>query len=295
MRSLLGRGGESSDPPGFGASGIRVCVLLAVVTLTLSLEAGASTATFDHEYREYAQLLRASVRETRVDYRALKVERARLDAVLASWDVPVNVEQAWSREQRLAFWINAYNAFTLRAIVDHYPIRAGWFTRAPRNSIRQIDGVWTKLKWRAAGRVVTLDDIEHRILRPEFGDARVHFAINCASISCPPLAEDPYRATTLDAQLDAAARRYLASSEGLRVNGDTLEVSSIFKWYGDDFILQYSPLMPGERDVRERAILGAIVNFGPREGAARAQAGGVRLAYLEYDWSLNDTIDRPRH
>jgi hypothetical protein len=95
---------------------------------------------------------------------------------------------AWSRAQQMAFWINAYNAFTLRAIVDHYPIEGSRFSLHPRNSIRQIDGVWTSLAWKAAGRTVTLDDIEHRILRPTFREPLVHFAVNCASVSCPPLA-----------------------------------------------------------------------------------------------------------
>ncbi len=276
---------------------MRVCAfaLVALATLTPWLGARMSAAEFDHDYRAYADVLRAFVHDARVDYRALARDRARLDRVLDSWNVPATTEQGWNREQRLAFWVNAYNAFTLRAIVDHYPIRAGWFTRGPRNSIRQIDGVWTALKWRVAERVLALDDIEHRILRPEFGDARVHFAITCASTSCPPLAAEPYRASTVSAQLDAAARRYLASSEGLRVRRDTLEVSSIFKWYGDDFISAYAPLVAGERDARERAILGAIVSFGPSEAAGQARGGRARIAYLDYDWSLNDIAGPKTH
>lgn len=269
----------------------RRFVGVAALALAVLVRVGASGTTFDHDYREYAGLLEAFVDGERVDYRALKSERSRLDAVLDSWDVPASAERVWSREQRMAFWINAYNGFTLRAIVDHYPIRARWFTRAPRNSIRQIDGVWTELRWRAAGRAVTLDDIEHQILRPEFADARVHFAVNCASISCPPLDAEPYRAATLNAQLDAAARRYLASPEGLRARGDKFHVSSIFKWYGDDFIAQYSALVPGDREARERAILGTISTFGPKDSAERARTGHASIAYLDYDWSLNDVAD----
>src|SRR5260370_41087982 len=113
-------------------------------------------------------------------------------------------ERAWTRDQRLAFWINAYNLFTLRAIVDHYPIRSAWLTLQPRNSIRQIDGVWTTLSWPAAGRTVTLDEIEHRILRPEFKEPRVHFAINCTSIGWPAPSAHPYPPATLNGQLDRA-------------------------------------------------------------------------------------------
>ena len=162
--------------------------------------------------------------------------------------VEAQTERAWPRAQRMAFWINAYNFFTLHAIVDHYPIRGSWFSRYPQNSIRQIDGVWTRLTWRVAGRQVSLDDIEHRILRPEFKDPRIHFAVNCASLGCPPLRGEPYRAGTLDAQLDDNARQFLASPHGLRVDGRTLAVTSILKWYGGDFVERFARLAPGVRD-----------------------------------------------
>jgi hypothetical protein len=187
----------------------------------------------------------------------------------------------------MAFWINAYNLFTLRAIVDHYPIHGSWFSLAPRNSIRQIDGVWTTLKWRAAGRDVTLDQIEHGILRPEFADARVHMAVNCASKSCPPLRAEPYAAADLDRQLDDAARRYLASPAGTRVDGGRLRVSRIFEWYGDDFVQRYAPMHPGSGRATDRAIRGFVEAYGPPEAAAAARSG-IAIGFLDYDWSLND-------
>jgi len=267
---------------------VSVCAIAVALVPHGDLRARAHA--FDHDYRAYADVLKTYVRWPRVDYAALKAHRTLLDGVVAEFDSPAaRGEPGWSRAQRMAFWINAYNAFTLRAIVDRYPIRSGWFTLYPRNSIRQIDGVWTDLKWRAADRTVTLDEIEHGILRPTFKDARIHFAVNCASTSCPPLAVEPYRPGGLDAQLDEAARRFLASPEGLQVDGDRLRVSSIFKWYGDDFIEQYAPLVPGSRDATERAILGAIVRHGPASAAAAARTGQPAIGYLAYDWSLNDT------
>ena len=261
---------------------------LLMSTLGLSLALVAS-APFDHQYMIYNDLLTRHVREADVDYTALKIDRSTLDRAVDALDAPpARGAGEWTRAQQLAFWINAYNLLTLRAIVDHYPIRSSWFTLAPRNSIRQIDGVWTDLRWRAGGRTVTLDDIEHRILRPVFKDARIHFAINCASVSCPPLARKPYQVDTLDAQLDDAARRFLASAEGVRVTGDTLQVSSLFKWYGDDFVAEYAPLVPGPRDSTERAILGTIARYGAPDTAARARDGRVRIAFLPYNWSLND-------
>ncbi|MDH4063128.1 MAG: DUF547 domain-containing protein [Acidobacteriota bacterium] len=265
---------------------------LAPALAILVLASGALTLgadQFDHRYASYAEALAAHVHHPLVDYAALRANRVAFDRAVAELDSPAaRAEREWPRAERLAFWINAYNALTLRAIVDHYPIRSGLFTLQPRNSIRQIDGVWTDLQWNVAGRRMTLDDIEHRLLRPEFKDARVHFAINCASLSCPPLSAEPYRADVLDMQMDRAARGYLASAPGLQVDGQTVRVSSIFDWYGEDFVAQYAPLVPGTRDPVERAIFGAVVTFGPPEAVSLARSGRARVAFLDYDWSLND-------
>ncbi len=269
---------------------LRIALLIGLLGVHGSVGARVAANGFDHAYAAYRQVLR-HVHPPRVDYAALKADRAALDRAVAEFSSRAAADEPrWGRERRVAFWINAYNAFTLRAIVDHYPIQSRWLTLQPRNSIRQIDGVWTDLTWRAAGRNVTLDDVEHRILRPTFKDARIHFAVNCASISCPPLAAQPYRPETLDAQLNDAARAYLASPEGLRVDGETLLVSSIFKWYGVDFVAEYAPLAPGARAANERAILGAVIRHGPRDAARIAQSGRARIAFLDYNWSLNDVV-----
>jgi uncharacterized protein DUF547 len=263
---------------------LAVCGLAAVV-LTASVRAD----TFDHDYWAYAKLLHDHVHAVVVDYTALKAHRADLAAVVTAFGEPTAAdERAWTREQRLSFWINAYNLFTLRAIVDHYPIRSAWLTLQPRNSIRQIDGVWTALSWQAAGRAVTLDDIEHRILRPEFKEPRVHFAINCASIGCPPLSADPYRPATLNEQLDAAARRYLAREQGLQIRGETLRVSRILEWYGEDFVAAFAPDAAGRPDRLERVARAVVVRFGPPAAADLARKPSTRIKYLDYDWSLND-------
>jgi len=265
---------------------LRVSGLSLVIAAAVG---GVEAADFDHRYEAYAELLRLHVRGAFVYYAGLKADRTRLDHVVSTFaDATASDEPSWSREQRMAFWINAYNVLTLRAIVDHYPIRVRLVTLSPRNSIRQIPDVWTVLRFQVAGRRVTLDDIEHRILRPVFNDPRIHFAINCASVSCPPLAAEPYRPETLDAQLDDAARRYLASREGLQLMGDTFQVSSIFKWYGDDFVEQYGSVVPSMRNARERAILGVLARYAPDSAAARARAGRGRIRYLDYDWTLND-------
>ncbi len=271
----------------------RALIVPLVFALTSSAGLGASsTASFDHHYARYASVLQRHVRGARVDYAALGANRADLDQVVASFGaVSAADEASWARAERLAFWINAYNVFTLRAIVDHYPIQGSWMSLYPRNSIRQIDGVWTGLKWRAAGREVTLDDIEHRILRPQFQEPRMHLAINCASVGCPPLAAEPYRAASLDQQLDAATTRYLASPRGLVVSGSTLRLSSIFKWFGSDFEARYGPEGPASRTGIDRALLGLVLKHGPANARTIAEAGKTRIAFLDYDWSLNDVAD----
>jgi uncharacterized protein DUF547 len=264
------------------------CLLALTAALLLASSRGEAIAAFDSSFADYGKLLARVVHGARVDYQTLAADRPAIDAIAGEFAVVTEeTEQAMSAPDRMAFWINAYNLFTLRVIVDHYPIRGSWFSLSPRNSIRQIDGVWTTLKWRAASRDLTLDDIEHRILRPEFGDPRVHMAINCASKSCPPLRAEPYVGADLDRQLDDAARGYLASAEGARVAGGRLHVSQIFEWYGGDFVKEYAAAQPESEPETERAIRGFVEHYGPAEAVAAARSG-AKIRFLDYDWSLND-------
>mgnify|MGYP001339368629 CR=1 FL=1 len=273
-------------------------LLTAVALVTCSLAAvpagsGRVGAGFDHAYADYGAILAAHVAGDRVNYAALAAGRSSFDRVVASFASVTRTDEAgWARPERMAYWINAYNVFTLRAIIDHYPIRGSWFSRYPKNSIRQISGVWTNLRWNAGGRQLTLDDIEHKLLRPQFQDPRVHFAINCASVSCPPLASEPYRSDRLEAQLDRAAVRYLSGPTGLVVDGTTLRLSSIFDWYGGDFDLRYSPRGPAGQNGTTRALLGMVATHGPEPAQALALQPGTRIAFLDYDWTLNDTTMR---
>lgn len=278
-----------------GAGGLMTKVTMVAVAAALLIPAARADAAFDPTFRAYSQLLQQVVHGSRVDYQSLKAERSALEAVVRSFDDPeTHTEASWPAARRMAFWINAYNAFTLKAVVDHYPIRARRFSLAPKNSIRQIRGVWTTLTWRAAGRSVTLDDIEHDILRRTFGEPRIHFAINCASMSCPPIAADPYVADSLDAQLDLAARRYLAGPSGLQVVDGVLHVSSILNWYNDDFVPTFAPMVPTGQPADVRAVLGIVARFGPAPAAELARGGATTVVYQPYDWSLND-VDSLEH
>ncbi len=268
---------------------VLLCATTVAVALAIAPSSAAQTPpAFDHGYGAYRDVLTRFVRDARVDYRALVADRATLDRAIGEIArVSQSDEARWAREDRLAFWINAYNLFTLRSIVDHYPIHGSLFTLYPRNSIRQIDGVWAAHRWPAAARSVTLDEIEHEILRPIFRDPRVHVAVNCASKSCPPLRFEPYIGNDIDRQLDDAARRFLASDQGVKLSAGRLMVSSIFKWYGDDFIPAYAA--GGTSDAAIRAF---IVRYGPPAAAAAAKTS-TPLRFLSYDWSLNDVGRQP--
>jgi hypothetical protein len=207
-----------------------------------------------------------------VDYAALARDPSYRKALadLAATDP----DRLASDAKRFAFWINAYNLLALKTVVDLYPV----------DSIKDggnfLFPIWTKPAGEAGRRKVSLDEVEHGILRKQFHDPRVHVAIVCASVSCPDLRPEPYEAARLDAQLDDQATRFLANpSKGMRLapDGRTAEVSSIFKWFAEDF-----------------AARGGVAKFlrdhAPPELRARMSGlddGG--LGYLDYDWSLNDS------
>ena len=235
--------------------------------------------TPDHE--PWARLLKTWVTEgeggspNRFDYGGLKAsphDRAALKAYIASLET-VDPE-ALSREEAFAFWVNLYNALTVEVVVDHYPVA----------SIRDIDispglfstGPWGRKFVTVAGRELSLDDIEHGILRPQFGDPRVHYAVNCASIGCPDLAAEAYRGDNLDAMLDEAARAYVNSARGARVEGGELTASSIFKWYRKDFGGTEAGVLAELRKYAAPGLLEKLENV-------------VSVASYDYDWSLNDT------
>lgn len=216
----------------------------------------------------YAALLARFVHDGVVDYAGLKGSETQLDAyldVLAQTDA-----DALSRDAQFAFYINAYNAWTLKLILEHYPgIRsikdAGSFFRSP----------WKRDFVRLRAGTVSLDDIEHGILRPRFHDPRVHFAVNCASKSCPPLAGLPYRGATLDAMLDAVTRAFLNNPANTFFKDGRLHVTRIFDWYGEDF-------------GGPAGVWAFVRRFAAPPLAAQMDAATDRtLVYTPYDWSLN--------
>ena len=190
-----------------------------------------------------------------------------------------------SQSDRLAFWINAYNMFTIDLIVREWRVRKGRL-----KSIKDIPGAWSRPKWTVAGRSLTLDQIEHDVLREEFHEPRIHFALVCASKSCPALRPTAFAGELLDAQLDNAARDFVLdpSRNDFRPRGGAIRISKIFDWYGKDFVGVYSDSTLGRLYGPETgAVLAYVSRFLSAETVAELRAKRARVTYLPYDWSLN--------
>ncbi len=250
----------------------------------------------EFSYEPYGTALIEDLDATgRVDYAALKANPGELERFLANLAaLDPALYGSWDDDAKIALWINAYNALTLKAIIDHYPIKASLLKSVlyPKNSIRQIPGVWTDLTFRVMGREVTLDRIEHEILRAEFDEPRIHMALVCAALSCPPLRWEPYTGERLDVQLEDQTVRFIGSPEKLRIDRDKgrVELSSIFKWFGDDFVSMYGPDEGFEgRDPALRAVLNFVAIH--LEGSDRefVEHADYRVKYVDYDWTLNET------
>ena len=183
-----------------------------------------------------------------------------------------------NRAEQFAYWVNLYNALTVKVILDHYPVE----------SIRDIDispglfadGPWDKSLVTVEGEAVSLNDIEHRILRPIWNDPRIHYAVNCASIGCPDLRGEAFTGSDLERQLDEAARAYVNHPRGARVVDGKLVLSSIYVWFGEDF------------GGGEEQIVAHLRRYAGEELTA-ALDGVSEIDDHAYDWTLNDAVSRP--
>ncbi len=229
-----------------------------------------------------------------VNYRALSAARQDLDSYArALADLGRSDYDQWQDQAKIAFWLNAYNGLTLKAIINHYPIKSSFFKSKiyPKNSIRQISGVWNKITHRVMGKDVTLEHIEHKILRIEFDDPRIHLAMVCAAMSCPHLRNEPYEGGRLDAQLDDQGNRFLSSRSRLKITrmDKVIYLSPIFKWFAQDFLSQHMPKRAIGRHSREnQAVLQFIAGYVEEPYHKFVLAGDYKIKYLDYDWSLNE-------
>ncbi len=269
---------------------LRSAWAAAIAVVATATVGPARAQAFDHLHGAWTALLRKHVRllrggqATQVHYAGFAADRSALKVYLDSLSaVPPAAFAGWTRAERQAFLINAYNAFTVELILTRYP---------DLKSIKDLGSLlgspW-KTKWiTLLGTKVSLDDIEHAMLRKrgDHDDPRVHFAVNCASIGCPALREEAFVASRLEAQMDEQTLRFMSDRTRNRYNAQRgrLELSKIFDWYGEDFRL-------GHRGIASlQAFVGRFADQladAPAE-RERIRSGTVDMAFADYDWALND-------
>ncbi len=255
----------------------RACLALLIGSLPLGLipttahsESGTPSPlvapAFDHTHATYHELLQTHVKDGKVNYAALKESPAGLDAYLKQLaTLPEADFKAWTKSQRLATLINLYNAATLKLIIAHYPVK----------SIRDIPGPsaspWKRPEVELSGKKLSLDALENEIIRPEYKEPRIHFALVCAAVSCPPLRSEAYTDLALETQLTEQTKSFLSNPTFNKLEGKTLHLSSIFEWYGEDFTGGVTTYIAPYFSEAERAQI----------------LKKPTIKYLDYSWELN--------
>ena len=240
------------------------------------------------------EILDANVRDGLVYYRALKSTRGRLDRYVASLNVPAATYDGWSKPQQMAFWVDAYNAFVLETVIDHYPIH-GTAPGAPSNSIRQIPGAFNRTTWRAAGRSVTLDAIENTIL-PPFNEPRLFLALGRGAVGSGRLRSEAYTGDRLERQLSDLQAEFVTNREMLQIDrtAGTMVVTPIVSWHDQAFVAAFDKgdAAFAARSPIERAIIAFIMpNLLPLEKDF-VQQNHFAVTFGTFDWHLNDLTGR---
>jgi hypothetical protein len=204
-----------------------------------------------------------------VDYQGFLKDKKQLQVYLDKLSANKPTSK-WSKNEKMAFWINAYNAFTVKLILDHYPIKS---IKDIKRGIPFVNSVWDIAFIPMGKEKIDLNYIEHTILRKEFNDPRIHAAINCASFSCPLLRNEAYYASRLDEQLNDAMRRFVNDPQRNQLDKSNIKISKIFSWFAGDFKLNGS----------------SIVNYLNKYAKKRVQPN-AKIDFLEYQWELNDVV-----
>lgn len=236
----------------------------------------SNVLAFDQSHSELNQILEEHVKwegkQSLFNYRKLKLKPGKLKLYLKELSGVKEAEfKLWTSEQRLAFLINAYNAFTIKLILDNYPL----------NSIKDISGLftsaWKKKFFFLFGEKTHLDHIEHDLIRGKFNEPRIHFAVVCASIGCPSIQDKAFTDKNLESLLNKSARTFLTDPSKNKI-ADKLYLSKIFKWYGGDFVKKYGSI--------EKYIAPIISNSAAT--ISRIRAKSFHVDFTKYDWKLNE-------
>lgn len=266
---------------------IKMSVFLLLLTIGVSCVAQSAKVKkgLEPQHTLYNHVLHKFVKAGRVDYAGLKKEPKVLERYLFTLSrIKEPQFKNWTKDQQLAWLINLYNATTLKLIIDHYPVK----------SIKKIGsffkGPWDQPVVKLFGTTITLNKLEHQIIRPQYNEPRIHLALVCAAKGCPPLRSEAYIAKKLDAQLEDQTRQFLRNRLKFRINTryKTVYLSPIFKWYGNDFVSKYAPKQ-GFSNLNKTEQ--AVMNFCSKHLSTSKQQflikGGYAIKFLDYDWSLN--------
>lgn len=228
----------------------------------------SNSSPVDHSV--WTELLQKHVKEGKLNYQGILNDSVKFNGYLSDLKSSLPNDNNWSHEEQFAYWINAYNAFTVDLIVQNYPIKS---IKDIKGGVAFINSVWDIKFIKIEGQEFDLNNIEHGILRDKFKDPRIHFAINCASISCPALKDEAYTPDRIDQQLNEAARDFLYDKSKNSINIQEAKLSKIFKWFKKDFTKGQSLV----------EFLNTFLDSPISES--------TKISSLDYDWNLNDIED----
>ena len=281
---------------------MKPAALVVLIALASSLAPSAAAVqdpkpvAVDALHRPFDEILDIYVRDGLVYYYALRQERGKLDRyVQALGDVGADTLKGWPRDRQLAYWINAYNAFVLRTVIDGYPIR-GRSNEFPANSIRQIPGAFERRTFQAGGRTLTLDAIEKDVIA-EFGDARALLALARGAMGGPRLKSEAFTEGRLDSQLDTMASELVTRRDMVFVDipNGVMSVNPLFSWREAAFaksLASKAPEVYASRSPLEKAVLALIDAQLVRSEAEFLRKNTFRMAFHDFDWKLNDLTGR---
>lgn len=226
-------------------------------------EKAPSHEIFDELLNKYVS------KDGKVDYKGFIKEEKKLQEYLDLLSNNAPDRKKWSKDEQLAYWINAYNAFTIKLIADNYPVESIKDLN-PTLNVPMVNTVWTKKFFKIGGEDTSLDDIEHKIIRKEFDEPRIHFAVNCASKSCPPLLNEAFKAEKLESQLEKAAKDFINNPKYNKISADKIEISQIFSWFKGDFTKK-----------------GSLIDYLNKYSKVKIKPN-AKVSNVKYDWSLNE-------
>ncbi|MFK7905591.1 MAG: DUF547 domain-containing protein [Chitinophagales bacterium] len=251
-----------------GNFGMLIISTLLIVSCSPKYKIASKSEPITHEI--WDSLLKKHITdEGLVNYKGFQEDRKKLDTYLQKLSVHHPNDKNWSQKEQLVYWMNAYNAFTIQLILDHYPLESiKDVVSGP--SIAFISSPWDIKFIDIEGAKYDLGNIEHNFLRKRFEEPRIHFGINCASISCPNLPQFAFTVEKVDEQLDELARLFINDSSKNKINADKIEISKIFNWFGGDFKTN-----------------GTLIEYLNQYSKTKINTD-AKVSHLDYDWNLNE-------